>query len=263
MAFSDGLNARLNSVVRQFNSKVKRLTNEGLKYLPEEINIEELRETYQYSPQALKRKLDILEQFTEKGAEKLVELGGGAKITEWELEALKKETRSLKQYLTREMNEYGDIIPKIGGVKQVASYAQMGDATFENLKVIRKSLDKDLNKVNQRDLNLFKKKTKNLTKRRLTQDYIFKQNYVDFVQDLYDRIKDNKMNDLDIEFIDDLVEKINSYDAHDFYDKYQEEKRMQDIRNKYATTKVIIGNFSDTDVEEIVKDLKFISDVLS
>lgn len=247
--------SEFNTIINQFNAKVKQLRNQGLKYLPDEVDKEYIRQTYQYDEKALKRKLEDLQKFTEKGAEKIITVDGGAKITKWEYESIKREAQVNKSYLTREIKRYGNIVPTIGGKKQARNYAQMGDATYENLIKTRESLDKSKFET-QQDLKRYKTKIKNLTKRRMTQDYVFKESYIEFI-----KVAGQKAG-FDEDRINELVNKMQQMDAHEFYDIYQEEKKMQDIKDKYNTTKIINGNFTDADVEMLSGDFDYLSGIL-
>ena len=246
--------SEFNTIINQFNAKVRQLENQGLKYLPNEIDKQELRETYKYDQNALKRKLEDLQKFTETGAERIVEFGK-AKITAWEYESLKREAQANKSYLTKEIKKYGATVPSVFGKTQAVSYARMGDVTYENMKKTRESLDRT-NFENQQQLTRYKTKVQNLTKRRVKQDYVFKENFMDFV------IIAGSKAGLDPDLIDDLVDKIEQMDAHEFYHLYQSEKSIQDIKDKYNVTKILTGNFTDSDVEELNNDIEYLNQIL-
>lgn len=247
-------NSEFNTIINQFNAKVKQLQNQGMKYLPDTIDKETLRETYKYDQTALKRKLADLQKFTEQGAEKIITLEGGAKTTAWEYESVKREAKANKSYLTKEISRYGKITPKVYGKEQDATYAQMGDATYENYKKMRESLNKT-KFTTQQDWKRYKMKNQNLTKRRLTQDYIFKENYIDFLATA------GQKAGFDPDLIDDVIEMLEQMDAHDFYDLYQEEEAMQDITDKYNTMKIITGNFTKDDVNNLQDDFKYLAEI--
>lgn len=261
--YSEKFDKEINKVINQFNAKVRKLQKQGNKYLPKEIDVTEFKSTYQYSQSALKSKLADLERFSERGAERIIELKGGAKITAWEHESLQRETRSLKTYLSKEIKTYGSTKPTIRGVTQYATYAQMGDSTYENMKQIRQSLNRTT--FDQRQLNRYKGKVETLSKRRLTGDYVFKQSYQEFIRDLTDKVKNN-IDDAAFEYVkelsDSVLNKLENMDAHKFYDIYRKEKIMQDIRDKYNVMKVIMGDFSDNDIDDVVGDLEYINQIL-
>lgn len=246
--------SEFNTIINQFNAKVRQLQNQGLKYLPDEIDKELLRETYQYDPKALQRKLVDLQRFTADGAERIVQVGK-AKITAWELESLKREAQANKTYLTKEIKSYGDIVPTIRGKKQAVSYARMGDATYENMKKTRESLDKT-DFETQQELTRYKTKVRNLTKRRMTQDYIFKESFIDFVETL-----GNKTG-FDEDEINGIVEKLRKIDAHDFYDIYKGDESLKAIKDGYNATKIITNIFSADDIKKVNDDLDYLNQVL-
>ena len=246
--------SEFNTIINQFNAKVRQLENQGLKFLPKTIDKEEFRKTYQYDQKALKRKLEDLQKFIEPNAERIVQVGK-AKITAWELESLKREAQANKSYLTKEINRYGNIVPSIRGKRQAVSYARMGDATYENMRKTRESLDKTKFE-SQQDLNRYITRVQNLTKRRLTQDYVFKENFIDFI------IIAGEKAGLDPDLIDEVVEKMEQMDAHDFYDLYQENEDLKDITEKYSSMKIITGNFTDDDANNLLSDVNFLNEIL-
>lgn len=248
-------NSEFNTIINQFNAKVKQLKNQGMKYLPDEVDKETLREIYKFDQLALKRKLTDLQRFLEKDAERIVTLEGGAKTTAWEYESVKREARANKSYLTKEIGRYGKIVPKVYGKEQDATYAQMGDATYENYKKMRSSLNKT-KFPSQQSWNRYKEKNKNLTKRRLTQDYVFKENFKDFL------LLAGFKGDIDPDLVNEVIDLIDQMDAHEFYDLYQEEESLQDITDKYNTMKILTGNFTKEDVKNLQDDFEFLAQYL-
>lgn len=245
-------NSEFNTIINQFNAKVKQLKNQGMKYLPEEVDKKTLSEIYKYDQVALKRKLSDLQRFLEKDAERIVTLDGGAKTTAWEYDSIKREAKANKTYLTKEISRYGKITPTVYGKEQDATYAQMGDATYENYKKMRESLNK-AKFSSQQDWTRYKDKNRNLTKRRLTQDYVFKENYKDFL------LLAGFKGDIDPDLVNEVIDLIDQMDADEFYDLYQVEESLQDITDKYNTMKILTGNFSDEDVKNLQDDFEFLA----
>lgn len=245
----------IEKTVNQFNAKVRKLTSQGLKYMPKEIDVNFIKETYQYDTKALNKKLAQIKNFLKSGAEQIVTTNGGAKITAWELDVLKQEARSAKTYLTKEIKRYGDITPTVRGKLQDATYAQMGDATFENLKQLRASLNKS-RFDDQQELNRYKSKIFNFQKRRITQDYVFKESYIEFV------IRVGRDAGIDENLVDELVEKLEQIDAHDFYDMYQQEKAMQNIKDGYNSTKIMTHNFDEFEIKNLTEDFESLNIIL-
>lgn len=251
---------RMNKVVRNFNAKVNRLQKEGMKYLPDKTSVAELKATY-FERDSLKRRLKQLERFSTKGAEDIVELGGGAKATKWEINTLLSDMKYMKQYYSRKIDSYGNIIPSILGQKQTVSYAKMGDAKYENLKVLRKSLNKDISKLDQSDYNRLQRKVRSQIKRKEQQKYIFWANYFTFLDDV------GYKADIDPELIERVKKKLEDIDIDEFMKLYEQEEGILDMVGYYNIQKVRAGGFkkykdeNGTEVDEVA-DIQKIFEML-
>ena len=242
--------ARMAKVVRNFNAKVKRLEREGMKYLPPTVSVKELKANY-FERDSLKRKLKQLERFSTRGAEEIVELGNGAKATRWQINTLRSDMKYMKQYYSRKIDTYGNIIPSVLGQKQTVSYARMGDAKYENLKVLRKSLDKDINRLDQSDFNRFTKKVGGQMRRKEKQKYIFWANYFTFLEDV------GYKAGIDEQLIERVKAKLSNVDIDDFMRLYEQEEGIMDLVGYYKIQKVRAGGFRKykdefgTEVDEV------------
>lgn len=232
--------ARMNKIVRNFNAKVNRLQKQGMKYLPEKTSVAELKANY-FERDSLKRRLKQLERFSTKGAEDIVELGGGAKATKWQVNTLLSDMKYMKQYYSRKIDTYGNIIPTVSGQKQTVSYARMGDAKYENLKVLRKSLNKDINKLDQSDFNRLNRKVKSQIRRKEQQKYIFWANYFTFLEDV------GYKADIDPELIERVKNKLSNIDIDDFMALYEHEEGVLDLVDYYNIQKIRAGGFKKAD----------------
>lgn len=228
--------AKMNRIVRNFNAKVKRLEKKGLKYLPEKESVAGLKTNY-FERDALKRRLRQLERFSTRGAEDIIELGGGAKATRWEAQTLKSDLTYMKKYYSNRINEYGNIIPTVLGVKQTVSYARMGDAKYENLKVLRKSLDKDISTLDQSDFNRYKGKVRSQIRARNKQKYVFWANYITFLDDV------GYKAGIDQDTLERVKDKILNMNIDDFMELYEKEESVLDILDYYKIQKMRAGGF--------------------
>ena len=94
------------NVVRNFNSKIKRLEkSERDLYLPDKISVKELKSSVN-NRNELKRELKKLMSFSERGAENTVE---GLNISLYELRNLERESKRVKASLTRQINRISNI----------------------------------------------------------------------------------------------------------------------------------------------------------
>lgn len=233
-------NALINRDVRNFNAKVRRLEQQGLKYLPSKVSVAELKSTY-FERDDLKRRLKQLEAFSEKGAEEIITLEGGAKATKWEVKTLLSDMRYMKQYYSRRIDTYGNTIPTVLGVKQDVSYAKMGDAKYENLKVLRKSVEKDITKLEQADYNKVRRSVASQIRRKNQQKYVFWANYFTFLDDV------GYKADIDPELIERIKAKLSSIDIDEFMKLYEKEEAVLDLIDYYNIQKIRAGGYKKKD----------------
>lgn len=238
--------AKMSRTVARFNAKITRLEKQGMKHLPSRVTVAELKAN-NFERSALKRTLRQLDRFSEKGAEQMVELGGGAKATKWQVETLKSNMSYMKRYYGKKIETYGNIIPKVAGKPQDATYAQMGDPRLENYKTLRKSMSKDLNKLDQSDFNKMVRKTQGQMRRRQKQKYILWSNYFTFIEDVAYKA------DVDEKLIYEIEEKINRMDIDKFIEFFENEKIFSGIVDDYEIQKMKADGF-DSDKKKTIQD---------
>lgn len=237
-------NAHINKVVRNFNAKVRRLEQEGLRYIPEKVSVADLKSTY-FDRDALKRRLAQLERFSESGAEQVIQTAGGAKVTRWELEALKEERNYLRRKYSKQMDVYGDTIPTILGKKQAVSYAKMGDAKYENYRVLKNSLEKDVTLLDQYDFNRVKKRTYAQIRRYHRQKYVLWANYFTFLEDVAFKAG------IDEELLNSIKDKLARMDVDDFMRFFETEKAFSTVIDYYNLQKIKSDGYSSTDIDTV------------
>lgn len=237
-------NARINNIVRRFNAKVARLEREGLKYIPDRVSVADLKATY-FERDSLKRRLNMLEKFTERGAEEIVQTAGGAKTTRWELESLIAEREYLKRRYTNRMKKYGDIVPTILGKQQAVSYARMGDARYENLKVLKGSMERDITELDQSEFNRLKRQTYKQTRRYHRQKYVLWANYFQFLEDVAFKAG------IDDEVLRRIEDKLLKMDVDDFMRFFDTEKAFSSVIDYYNIQKLRSDGYSDNEIEKV------------
>lgn len=127
--FDNSLNKEVESIVRRYNQKLRRLTQkleregEYLVKLPEKVSVRVIKKEYD-SRRALRKRLRELEKFTKRGSEELVELESGLKITRYEEKLYKKYERGAKRRLEARLNELSQEYNRVLGKKQFLSKAQ-------------------------------------------------------------------------------------------------------------------------------------------
>ena len=106
------LNQEINRTIKNFNQKIRRLEKQEREVLPSTISKKELKESV-YTRSELKRRLQELQRFSKRGAEEVLTTKSGLKITKYELENLKRESKIIKARLTREINKMKKTKPKV------------------------------------------------------------------------------------------------------------------------------------------------------
>ena len=165
MAYNTKTKNYINKIVRNYNAKITRLqkTNPSL-YLPDKISIKTIKENSR-NRQELLRNLNKLKRFSKRGSEETIVLPSGEFISKYELAELKRESARLKRNMTKRINELAQIKPKVAGIVQDYTYAEMGDMHLNNLIAKRnalKGLDKKLGKTTSiKEYIKFLEKTRN------------------------------------------------------------------------------------------------------
>lgn len=234
----------LRRAVNNFNAKIRRLekTERDL-ILPEKVSTVNIKSMIR-SRWDLKRRIKELELFSTRGIENTVTTKGGVTTSKYNLEIMKREQKRLYNTLSRKIKNYGSITPEIFGIKQDATYRQMGDMKIANLKARRKSIgSKNIEKLGrQAFLNLQKmiEKTEYTT---TFKDETFKENYMDSMLFIlgytagYDR---RKMNHIRNELM--------KLDTKQFIKLFETDLGVQGIVDYYSA----LGTVLDKDVRNDV-----------
>ena len=139
------LNQEINRTIKNFNQKIARLEKQERELLPSKITKKDLKNNV-YTRAELQRKLKELQRFSKRGAEEVIETKGGVKLTQYELQNIKRENARIKRNITREINRLKVNKPKIFGKSQTTTFSQMGDTDYLNLVARRRALEKDINR---------------------------------------------------------------------------------------------------------------------
>ena len=177
------LNQEINRTIKNFNQKIARLEKQDRELLPSKITKKDLKSGV-YTRTELRRKLKELQRFGTRGAEDIIETSGGARLTRYNYQNIKRENTRIKQHLTREINRLRVEKPKIFGKTQTSTFSEMGDTDYLNLVARRKALEKDINKLSRDELERFTKLIEKTGRNQQYMNSIFKQNYFDMLTDL-------------------------------------------------------------------------------
>lgn len=153
--YDKNYNAEIRRIVSNFNRKRNRAIKRGFKNLPDRVLVSDLKKRYT-SRRLLNRELSLLRKFNEEkdAALELVETGGGAKLTAWELQYLRRNIADAKEFYERQIQEAGIIDSDMMVAK--AEYVN-------NLRTKRAYLDMELMQLSPSQLKTY---------RRTVEDYL-------------------------------------------------------------------------------------------
>lgn len=239
------LNQEINKTIKNFNQKIARLEKQERELLPSKITKKDLKNSV-YTRTELQRKLKELQRFSKRGAEEVIETKGGVKLTQYELQNIKRENARVKRNITREINRLKVNKPKILGKTQSSTFSEMGDTDYLNLLARRKALEKDINVLSREELERFTKLIEKTGKNQQYMNSIFKENYFEMLSDLayyfdYDNDKLNK-----------LKEKLMSLKPKDFLKLFKEDKSIRAILDYYP---IVTNSFNAINPDDIKEDV--------
>ena len=235
--YNKELVSKINKTVRNYNAKINRLQkiNPSLA-LPEKVTATSIRNMSD-NRKELNRNLEKLKRFSKRGAENTIILPSGEFISEYELKELKRESARLQRNLTRRINELAGTTPKVAGIKQDYTYAEMGDMRLNNMIAKRDTLKRMSKKITLGgDLKNFTKLLETTKNKQNYQISIFKNNYIDkmLMYQAYSIGYDKNR-------INEIKEKLNRLSDKDFLRFFDEEKLVQMVRDKYQDSKTMSG----------------------
>ena len=243
--YTKKLNQDIYDTLRRYNNKIDRLRRKQADYiLPQKMTKEDLMES-SYTTKDLRRQLNNLAKFNERGAEATYTTSGGYSISKYEYNYLRREQRRVKRKIEKEIERYQTTAPTVFGKSQGFSFAQMGDSTYLNLKAKRQSLEKDISKMNKEELLKYREVLYKLGKNRNYLAEGFRDNYLEILTDLgYFTGYDNEKLKL-------LKDKLKSLDPEEFYKLYENEKAIKVIRDYYPLFTDFTYSRSDSYVSDI------------
>ena len=246
------LNQEINRTIKNFNQKIARLERQDRELLPSKITKKDLKNSV-YTRTELKRKLKQLQRFSNRNVEDVIETQGGARLTRYDYQNLKRENTRIKRNITREINRLRVNKPKIFGKMQTSTFSEMGDTDYLNLVARRKALEKDINKLLSDEFERF---IKLIEKRGKSQQYmntVFKENYFGMLTDLaYYYGYDNKK-------LDEMKKKLMKLKPNNFLRLFKEDKSIRAILDYYP---IVTSNF-DFNTGMYVNRMDYQEDVMN
>lgn len=239
------LNQEINRTIKNFNQKIARLEKQERELLPSKITKKDLKESV-YTRRELQRKLKELQRFSKRGAEDIIETKGGVKLTQYELNEIKRENARVKRNITREINRLRVEKPKIFGKSQSATFSQMGDTDYLNLVARRKALEKDINKLSREEFERFTKLVEKTGRNQQYMNTIFKENYFDMLT------KTAYYFDYDNDKLNMLKQKLMNLKPNDFLKLFKEDKSIRAILDYYP---IVTNSFNAINPDDIKDDV--------
>lgn len=239
------LNQEINRTIKNFNQKIARLEKQERELLPSKITKKDLKSNV-YTRTELYRKLKELQRFSNRGAEDIIATGGGARLTRYDYQNIKRENTRIKRNITREINRLRVEKPKIFGKTQSSTFSEMGDTDYLNLVARRKALEKDINKLSKEELERFRKLVEKTGKSQQYMNSIFKENYFEMLTDLayYFNYDNDKLNL--------LKQKLMKLKPNDFLKLFKDDKSIRAILDYYP---VVTNSFNAINPDDIKEDV--------
>lgn len=242
------INRNINQVVRNYNAKIRRLEKaEEELYLPELTSVKEVKESVK-NKRELDRMLKDLQRYSERGMEKTVTFSSGVEMSKYEAEKLKRNLRIAKAKTTREISSFKSTPIKIFGIPQ--STPPEYDEAYLNLKSQREKLDKDINRLNKRELERLQSNINDILYSYDMEEQ-YKSNWLDMIEKLgyYGEIDPGK--------IEAIKERLRTISPTNFTKLYRNEKSIKAIQELYQDVirnKGMMDQELSSDIQDIVSN---------
>ena len=223
------LNQEINKIVRNYNQKIYRIKRYEDSYnyqIPSIINKTQLK-SMAYTRKELRRKLNELKRYSERGIETSIQLPSGYIISKYEYENLKKERARVKRKLTNEIKRLESEKPTVYGKEQATTFAQMGDSFYLSNVGRRKAIDIDYKTLTKEEFELYKERVYKIGRNIEYESSLFRDNYKKMLFDLA------YYTGYDEEKIKLLESKIDSLNNKKFYKLFNTEKGIKAITEYY------------------------------
>lgn len=242
------INRNINTIVRNYNAKIRRLEKaEEELYLPELTSVKEVKESVK-NKRELDRMLKDLQRYSERGMEKTVTFFSGVEMSKYQAEKLKRNLRIAKAKATREISSFKSTPIKIFGIPQ--STPPEYDEAYLNLKSQREKLDKDINRLNKRELERLQSNINDILYSYDMEEQ-YKSNWLDMIEKLgyYGEIDPGK--------IEAIKERLRTISPTNFTKLYRNEKSIKAIQELYQDVirnKGMLDQELSSDIQDIVSN---------
>lgn len=240
--YTKDYNAEIRRVVHNFNQKRNRAIKRGIRNLPPQMTVSELKSRYE-TRKDLNRELSLLRKFNSRSdALKEIETSGGAKAIKWEYDYLKANIKYAKEYFDREIEHAIHLDTPL--LVSQADYVL-------NLKSKRDYLDLELAELTPSQYRTYRKTINEFLYANERKESSYR-NWLTEVEYIMRQIG------YDDDFIDDFFEGFDQLTPEQFLNMYRQSNLISRVYELYLPTKS--GDFqlstTEKDAKEIIETLK-------
>ena len=245
--YNQKLDTSINRIVRNYNAKIRRLEKSAEElYLPDLTSVKLIKENAT-NRKELMRMLKDLELFSKRGMEKTVRFSSGVEMSRYETEKLKRNLRSAKISVSRQMKSFKDTPITIFGVKQTTPHIY--DEAYINLQSQRELLNKDINKLTKKQISRLEGNIKDILYS-YEEDNRYKENWIDMLEKL------SYYGKLDINKVEEIQKKLGKLSPSNFTRLYRNEKSIKAIQEKYIEIVRNKGNVDEAFIHDLEETLE-------
>ena len=226
------LNQEINKVIKNYNAKIRRIEKYDDSYnylLPNKITKSDLK-TMAYTRRELRRKLNELKRFSQRGIEQSIQLKGGYVLSRYEYENLKREKARVQRNITNELKRLELTSPTVYGKRQAFSFAKMGDSRYLNFLAKKEKIETKWEYLEQEEFERYEEFVYKAGRSLEYETSLFRENYKKMLFDLgyYTKYDNDKLKDLE--------NKLDKLSNKQFYKLFNEEKSIKAITEYYVLT---------------------------
>lgn len=223
------LNQEINKVINNYNAKIRRIEKYVDSYnyqLPEKMNLKTLKQNA-YTRTELRRKLNELKRYSQRGIEKSMQTSGGYIISRYEFENLKREKARVQRNISRELTRLETEKARVYGKPQAYTFAQMGDSRYLSFLARKKRIQEEFTKFNTEDFERYKEFVYSTGRNIEYENSLFRENYEKMLFDLayYTKYPDEK--------IQELKKKLDKLPNKKFYKLFHTEQGIKEVIYQY------------------------------
>lgn len=246
--YNKELNTSINSIVRNYNAKISRLEKvEEELYLPEKTTVKEIKAAAR-NRQELNRMLNDLKRYSQKGMERTVSFASGLEMSKYQSEKLKRDLRIAKAKATRQINQFKSTPIKVLGIPQNTPHEY--DESYINLTAQREKLDKDISKLNKRELERLQSNIEDILNSYKSEEQ-YKENWLDMINKL------SYYGEIDNEKKEEIIQRVNKISPSNFTKLYRNEKSikaLQELYKELIRNKGMVDDELSNDIQDLISN---------